>query len=148
MIVHPRRRLWSLAACIAVGLAISGCFGGDELPRQPLSGLVKLNGQPLVKGRIILFPVGPTIPGNAVEGAALIRNGRFSIRRAHGLIPGKYRIGIYSADMREARRQSEMSPGKGETRIQDVIPAKFNSQSKLEFDITDAPIKELMVDLR
>jgi len=137
-----------LAACLAVGLGGSGCFGGDDLPRQPLSGLVKLNGQPLAKGVILFTPSGKARSSVQVQGAGLIRNGRFSIRRANGLTPGKYKIAVHAGTRIKDRPNSGTISGKVEGMPEELIPSKYNYQSKLEIEINDAPIKELTVDLQ
>jgi hypothetical protein len=148
MIGRPGRCLWSLAASLAVALGSSGCLGGDDMPRQPLSGLVKLNGKPLAKGVIFFTPAGKLVSGVTVQGAGMIRNGRFSIRRAYGLTPGKYRIAVHAGGTRKERPNSGTIPGKVEAVNEDLIPSKYNSRSELEIEINDAPIKELTVDLR
>ena len=42
--------------CAAVGLAVQGCSADDELPRQSVSGLIRLDGQPLAQGNCSFLP--------------------------------------------------------------------------------------------
>jgi hypothetical protein len=84
MIVCSMRRL-SLASVVfvALGLAV-GCSGsGDDLPREPVSGTVTLDNQPLASGTISFIPVA-----GQGGGGGTITDGKFSIAREGGLVPG------------------------------------------------------------
>ena len=53
-----RRHLRVCSALIyaAVGLAIQGCSADDDLPRQSISGLIRLDGRPLPMGMVHYYP--------------------------------------------------------------------------------------------
>jgi len=116
------------------------CFGavllvgcsGDPMGRQAITGTVSFKGQPLDQGRIHFAPVekGPT------ESGATIENGKFTIPRDTGLVPGTYKVSVFSYDQKGAKVQSEEVPGDpGNTQFKERIPAKFNTQTTLTAEV-------------
>jgi hypothetical protein len=146
-----RRRHFYVSSVLwaAVGLAVQGCSTDDELPRQTVSGLIRLDGQPLANGIAHFYPRGSGRSRTTVMGGAMIRNGRFSIPRELGLIPGKYTVAVFSAiTSDERRRDNDKSPGNGMTFARELIPAKYNSHSNLEIEITATHlIKYMTIDV-
>jgi hypothetical protein len=66
-------------------------------PQVPITGIIKLDGAALVKGMLILTPVGDT---NAPPVVVYMNNtgtgemGRFSVPKDQGPIEGKYRVEV------------------------------------------------------
>jgi hypothetical protein len=147
MIGRRHGRLWSYVACVAVGLAVQGCYG-DDVPRQPVSGLVKLDGKPLATGYIGFVPAERVDIRVATSTGSMIRNGHFSVVRAKGLSHGRYTVAVYSGTTVEERRKAALGPGDGEVVARERIPPKYNSQTKLGLEIKDTAIKEIRVDLQ
>ena len=135
-------RSWLCAACVAVLFAGDGC-SGDGLPRQPVSGFVTLDGQPLASGAITFYPKLLKDPDNPVAAGAMIDRGYFSIPRGEGLVPGRYDVTINSAATRGKRRQNRREPGNDRAVEKERIPAKYNSKSQMAIEIKDAAIKEI-----
>jgi len=134
--------------CAAVGLAIQGCSDDDDFQRQSVSGLIRLDGQPLPKGIVHYYPRGAGGARQLVLGGAMVRNGRFSIPRELGLVPGKYTVAVFSGVTTERNRKNDKGQGNSETEPKEVIPAKYNSQSNLEVEIKDSHIiKEMTIDV-
>jgi hypothetical protein len=132
----------------AVALVALGCSADDDLPRQPVSGLIRLDGKPLREGIIHYYPRGSGGVRPGVLAGAMIRNGRFSIPRELGLIPGKYAVAVFAGSPTERRGEGDKGPGNGKTVAKELIPAKYNSQSKLEIEIKDSRvIKEMTIDV-
>jgi hypothetical protein len=136
------RRSWLCAACVAVLFAGDGC-SGDGLPRQPVSGFVTLDGQPLSSGAISFYPNLLKDPDYPVVAGAMIDRGYFSIPRGKGLVPGRYEVTINSAATRAKRRQNRREPGNDAAVGKERIPAKYNSKSQMAIEIKDAAIKEI-----
>jgi hypothetical protein len=117
---------------LIVGAAfLTGC-GGDPLGRQAVSGTVLFHGQPLDQGRIHFAPTakGPT------ESGATIENGKFQIPRDSGLVPGTYKVSIFSYDQKGAKVQSEEVPGDpGNTQFKERIPKKYNAETTLTAEV-------------
>src|SRR5262249_32721442 len=79
---------------LLTALVRAGCGGApDDLPRQPVYGRVRLNGEPLAQGTIQFQPDGGPRAA-AISGGALIQDGSYSIPRDQGLVPGHYKVSI------------------------------------------------------
>ena len=120
----------------AAGAAASGCSGsGDELPREPVSGTVTLDNQPLASGMIQFTPVDDKM---GVGGGAPIGGGKFTISRESGLVPGSYRVAIFAGGHGGDAAKGASPEGRGKERsakANETIPAKYNAQSELKADI-------------
>jgi hypothetical protein len=148
MIGRGHGRFWSAGVCVAVGLAAGGCSGGDDLPRQAISGLVLLDGRPLSSGIVGFYPVRQEKSRvRNIESGSVLRKGRFSIARADGLLPGTYKVAIYAAARRKERRRADTQPGNEEEVADDLIPRRYNSDTNLEIEIKDVAIKEMRIAL-
>jgi hypothetical protein len=110
---------------------VAGC-GGDPLGRQAVSGTIEFKGQPLDQGRIHFAPTekGPT------ESGATIENGRYEIPRDSGLVPGTYKVTVWSYDQKGPKVQADDMPGDpGNTQFKERIPAKFNTKTTLTAEV-------------
>lgn len=136
-----RRGRAGLRVVIGFGiLATAGC-SGEGLLRQPVSGYVKLDGNPLGKGVIIFYPVKGNDLDIVINGGAMVKDGYFSIPRAAGLIPGDYQVAIRAA---ESRRRRDRGPATDDEPVaEEVIPARYNSDTDLTIRINDRAIKEV-----
>lgn len=68
-----------------------------DKPRQAISGVVKLDGAPLVRGIVTLTPVDqPAAPPLVVyiTNASTRPMGEFTISKERGLVPGRYRVEV------------------------------------------------------
>jgi hypothetical protein len=112
-------------------LLVAGCR--DPNARQAVSGTVYFKGAPLDQGRIQFVPAtsGPS------EAGATIDNGRYSIRHEVGLVPGSYKVLIFSYDRKGAKVASTEIPGEpSATQFKERIPAKYNEKSELKAEVT------------
>jgi hypothetical protein len=126
-------RLAGLLA-LAVGLACAGGCG-DATGKVPVSGSVTFKGQPLDEGVIEFVPAGELPAGVPyTKSGADVRNGKYSIPRAHGLVPGKYKVLISSGIKQEATGDEAPAPvGGGKEAFLDKldkIPQEWNVNSK------------------
>jgi hypothetical protein len=124
------------------GLVVSAGFlgcggGGDDLPRQPISGKVTLAGQPLAQGRIQFEPASPEAK---VPVGGEIKDGAFSIPRDQGPTPGDYKVMITSSGVvaPAAGPPPGAEPPKGSKTqmpkigpLPELIPKKYNSATTL-----------------
>src|SRR3954470_7491453 len=126
------RVAWVLVLEMAASALLAGCGGAeDDLPREAVSGTVKLNGAPLKAGTIEFRPAGP---GAANAGVAPIADGNYAIARAEGLVPGKYQ-GMITGALAEAAPASAKTEMPGDTPppkkpVKEPIPAKYNAKSE------------------
>src|SRR5262245_59614574 len=93
------------AAALAL---LIGCGGSEEeLPREAVSGTVKLDGAALKAGRI---QFQPTMLAGATAGSAAIADGSYSIGQFEGLVSGRYQVLIFGPQSASAPAKNEM-PG-------------------------------------
>ena len=112
----PMRR-FALLSLVLFGLAVvSGCGSGDTLNRQPVSGTVKLDGQPLASGSIRFIPQDTT--GKVTSGGGPITDGKYST----DLPPGKYLVKIFSTEEKEGGFDPSKPPGTEERGGRDHFP--------------------------
>lgn len=122
---------WAMSACLLAVLG-SGCGGsGDNLPRQPVTGTVMYDGQPLKEGRINFTPSDPNMK-DPVFGGAPIKDGKYTIDKETGLVPGKYNVAISGAS---SEVEGGDAPGSAKGLPKELLPAKYNVQSSLTADI-------------
>jgi hypothetical protein len=106
---------------------------------------VKFNGQPVKTGLIEFQPAGQ---GMATAGAAAITDGSYSIARAEGLQPGQYQVRVSSAPQK-AQRPPNALPGDYQLPpAQELIPAKFNSNTSLTAEVTKEGPNKVDFDLK
>jgi hypothetical protein len=142
-------RTWSRLFLVATGLTVPGCWGSeDDLPREPVAGTVTLDGQPVATGTIRFIPTRPDSSGFAVERGDSINNGKFSISRDVGLVPGTYRVSINSVNTTGERPKADVGPGRVPRAAWELIPFKYNAQSTLSVDVPEGGITDLRFDLR
>ena len=123
------------------GIAAVGCGGGaDSVGRQPVSGVVQMDGKPLDKGAINFQPFEG---GKHLVGAgAVIDNGNYSIPADQGLTAGKYTVAISAPEP-----SSQSGPVAGQSAEdamkavatagapKERLPAKYNSTTELMVEV-------------
>ena len=157
----PTRRNGCSAGMLAlICLVTGGCRneGGDDLPREPISGTVTFEGKPLANGTIQFQPASQA-EGMAAGG--MVADGRFEVPRNEGPVPGKYKVQIDSIDETvtvpapesPASPEGDVMPGEliippKKMMRKRLIPPRYNSQTVLtaqvrpggpnryEFDLT------------
>jgi len=124
-------RTW-IAGILGWVLVLSGCGGSsDNLPREAVSGSVTVEGQPLAKGTILFNPTSDKLPTTATGG---INDGKYSIPRAEGLVPGTYKVAISSVGEAEMKLVHG-APGKLAPPPKNLISKQFNTNTKLTAEV-------------
>lgn len=122
------RSLRSLALCCCLPLLLTGCGTG----REPVTGTVTLDGQPLPSGEIRFLAMDGT---EGSQTGANIENGKFEMDDQMGLWPGRYRVEI------TAKRPSETNIAERgeepEYLPEQYLPARYNVNSELEIELSD-----------
>ena len=119
-----------LVLLVGVGL-LAGCR--DPNGRQAVSGTVTFNGKPLDQGRIHFAPLEKGVS----EAGATIQDGKYSIPGDRGLVPGNYKVSIFSYDQTGPKVASEEIPGdRAAKQFKERIPDKYNKQSILKAEVT------------
>jgi hypothetical protein len=135
----------------------------DDLPRQPVSGRVTLDGKPLEQGTITFSPA-TELP---TPGMVSISGGSYSIPRTQGLVAGTYKVSIQAADTTEpvekfgdlpgiaGRRQAEAADKKKRAEVlgkkgaspSQAVPAKYNTATTLTATVKDGETNAFDFDL-
>jgi len=118
------------SAPLALFLVCFGCGSSDD-GRQALSGTVTFQGKALPQGSIEF-----AAKDASAQTGTTIEDGKFSIPASKGLLPGSYRVRIYSS----SETESEPGPPGPESERQfakELIPAEFNVNSTLTRDVKD-----------
>jgi hypothetical protein len=107
-----------------LAVLLAGCGDG----RNAVSGTVTYKGQP-VDGIIEFVPAG----GEATQAGATVEKGKYSIPRDKGLVPGNYKVMIFSPD----NKQVTPDPGGNPffAKAKERIPAKYNEQTTLTREV-------------
>jgi hypothetical protein len=122
--------------CFCAGLlllvAVIGCGPADD-GRRSVSGTITFQGKPLDRGNITF--VSPD--GLGSQTGAVITNGNYQIPAEQGMLPGRYKVAISSADG-DVPADPNTAPGpSGNFTSVDRIPKEYNTESKLEAEIKD-----------
>lgn len=124
-----RHSRWLTPASVAVvAFTAAGC--GGNTGRQEVSGVVKIDGQPLAKGEISLRPLekGPAAAGR-------IENGRFELNERKGPLPGPYAVTIESYQETGKMIALVDSPGTKVNEILQTIPSRYNDRTELRVEV-------------
>jgi hypothetical protein len=125
---------WSASILgLVLAMGLSGCGGSsDNLPREAVSGSVTLGGQPLAKGTIVFAPTSDKLPTNATTG---IVDGKYSIPRYEGLVPGSYKVAISSINEMPETKSPHGAPGKVGPPAKNLVPRQYNIASSLTKEV-------------
>lgn len=122
---------WIVSVCALAAFG-PGCGGsGDTLPRQAVTGMVTYDGQPLKEGRINFTPSDPNAK-DPVFGGAPIKDGKYTIDKEVGLVPGKYNVAISGSSSEIDKGDS---PGSAKGLPKELLPDKYNTKSTLTAEI-------------
>lgn len=118
--------------CVSILAAgASGCADGRP-KRYAVSGEVTWKGKPLDRGAITLLPADPSLGSS---GGAMIKDGRYDIPGRDGLLPGKYRVLITSADATNRTPDPDVPPGPSGPLPKDRINPRYNTQTILTAEV-------------
>lgn len=115
-------------------VALLGCAPENRLGRQPISGTITVNGEPLNRGSILFAPDDPT----GVSSGAEIENGTYAIPAHQGLTVGTYTVRVYATD-EDAEEVAPTLPGPGVKTQPELIPAAYNLKSDFKLDVHEEP---------
>jgi hypothetical protein len=147
MMKRHQWRFFRLFLLTAVGAAAAGCSqSSDELPREVVSGTVTLDGQPLGDGTITFSPDGASPSGAVVGGGSQVKDGKFTIARDLGLVPGNYRVSVNAAGKR-VHAKSDL-PGQGGSFSPEMIPSKYNARTELRAEVKKGGTSDLKFELQ
>jgi hypothetical protein len=137
---NPFGLLW------VAGMLVAGCNQeGDDLPRQPIWGTVAFEGQPLADGTIQFQPATGAEP---VSAGSVIKDGRYTIDRAGGLVPGTYKVIINARSAESGAQPKDQQAGKPRPVPKELIPGKYNTKTTLTVQVKSGEEKAFDFDLK
>ncbi len=145
----PRRFARSALALIPI-VGLIGCSQSiDDRPREPVAGTVKMDGQPLPDGWILFTPIGEASE-KSTGATAEIKDGAFSIPREQGLVPGKYKVSVSRAELKEPTGKAKKKGMLERSKVlgAEQIPAKYNTKTALKHEIKPGGDMDVKVELQ
>ena len=130
------RRIW-IAGLGVVLLAVGGCGdGGRKL--VPVSGTVKVNGQPTANLVVSFQPLGGESEENPGRGSSAVTgaDGRYTLiydGEKPGALTGKHRVRIFPQVSGGGRGEAEAAAGPAKPSA--YIPPEWNEYSKVDFEV-------------
>jgi hypothetical protein len=144
-----RLRFLAAGAMLA---AVVGCSGGPKL--APVSGVVKLNGEPYGKAVVSFQPIGSADNAAPGRGASAYtdENGRFELMTddRKGALVGKHLVRIMTRG-NDVVGQSPEGGSPDETPLKrevDPIPPEWNALSNKEFDVPSGGTDQANFDIQ
>jgi len=121
-------------------VCVLGC--GDESgleanPTQPVTGTVTLNGTPIAKGTI-LFESADDLAKGLPPGSAEIVDGKYSLNSS----VGTKKVKIEAPEATGPKDETGVVPTK------ETVPAKYNVDTELSANVTEAGPNEFNFDLK
>jgi hypothetical protein len=137
-----RRQRISLIGLAAILASAVGC-SDDYEGRMGISGTVKVKGQPIPDGAIIIFE---PLENQGTGANMTLASGAYTLPRQYGLKPGKYLVRITAGDGMTAVNPVDANnpPGPTGSNIisKDIVPAAWNVNSNQQITVTkDGPNK-------
>jgi len=131
--MHRLLRAGSAVAAVLLTLTLVGCGASDDLPREGVSGTVTLNDKPLASGFITFMPAASEV----TQGGGIIQEGKYSIPRDQGLVPGNYKVLITSSGGGSEKQTDHLTdmPGMPPVPAKEAIPAQYNAKSTLTAEV-------------
>ena len=121
------------SSAAAGSIFMAGCNNAGP-QTYPVVGTVTLDGQPLKEADILFLPLDPALGPDAGQ----IRDGRFAFRAK----AGRKRVEIRTS------RPVRINTAMGETTIwKNSLPARYNSQSTLQADVTPQGLNKFTYEL-
>jgi hypothetical protein len=119
----PNLRSWIVLAFLL--LPFCGCSQESD-GLHAVSGTVNVDGAPVQTGSIRFEPT----EGQASFSGSMIINGKYTVPRDTGLLPGKYRVAITAPLPGTVDKSSSQAlPGEAPPLAKDLIPPEWNSAS-------------------
>lgn len=122
-------RFLSFALVITFSILVTGCF--DNGPRrQPVTGLVTMDGKPLQEGSILFTPLG-----DGSTAGCSITDGKYELTTENGPIAGRYSVAIKAWKQSGAAYVDEAT-GETESGLVSIIPKRYNDNTELAAEIS------------
>jgi hypothetical protein len=143
------RRVWIGGLALAL-LALGGCSGGGR-KIVPVSGVVKVNGEPAANLVVSFQPLGTDSDENPGRGSSAVTgpDGRYTLiydGEKPGALTGKHRVRIFpqvSGGGKGEAPEGEAGPAKPTA----YIPPEWNETSTKDFEVPDKGTDQANFDI-
>ena len=132
------RRVW-IAGLAVVFVAFGGCSGGSR-KIVPVSGVVKVNGEPTANLVVSFQPLGGESEENPGRGSSAVTgpDGRYTLvydGEKPGALTGKHRVRIFPQVTGGTGKGEAETGNTGPVKVAAFIPPEWNDLSKVDFDV-------------
>jgi hypothetical protein len=124
------------AALPFVLILVSGCGYGNS-DSVPVKGTVTFDGQKVDGGAIVFVPEGEM--GTRLKRGGPIVDGAYALPAGKGPLPGLYRVEITWNKKTGKQIDDPGDPGNLKDETVQVIPAKYNTESKEKVEVKTSP---------
>jgi hypothetical protein len=131
-----------LLGIIVVTIALIACGCGRGPARSAVRGKITFDGNPVDGGRISFVPTG----SGGIPASAAIIGGEYDIPAANGPSVGGCKVEIQWA--KKTGRKLEVPPNRIIEETRESIPAIYNKESQLNFDVKQQPSNEFSIDIK
>lgn len=145
---HADRPSWCCVLAATLALAAGGCGAGDRAT-APVSGRITLDAQPLAGGSVNFQPLARAGETSAGRGsfAYCDEEGRYSLETVdgrEGAIVATHRVRIYGP---RKKQDSSIDGGAPGAEHVEIVPAKYNYETTLTFEVTSGGTTDADFDL-
>lgn len=144
----------SLILCVGCGSAEVDKFTSKRPKTFPVSGTVKLNGQPVAGATVIFAPDPAGTPNSIAASAVTDASGNYSLRAyppVKGAVPGKYKVAISKMELPpSAATGPNAHDAPPPPPLKSLIPENYADPKKsgLTADIPEGGRNDLHFDLK
>ena len=130
-----------LLCCFGALVCLSGCQGKPPNPdgRLDVSGTITLNGGSFEGAEMYTIAFIPIDEPSLGSSTTTInpQTGKYLLTMHDGLKPGRYRVSIMASAYYDKRTNRPVTPQTGELDeyLVQLLPAKFNADSEIEFEV-------------
>ena len=140
--------IWLLLFVVVVSV---GC---NRERRCLISGVVLSEGKPVETGIIIFVPEDPDPTKSVVGATADIVDGHYAVSKSMALLPGRYKVCVYSDQIRSKETGELVDPYDVKDGFvnplsvvhEDLVPPKFGRESEQYLDVGED--KEMVYDIK
>src|SRR5262245_53888484 len=132
------------------GLAVVSVLGCAPAKYAPVSGKVTLNGKPLANATVSFQPIATkgTMEAGVGSLGKTDAEGKFTLKLPtgeNGAVVGKHRVSI--SVLNPQIGEADQRPPRGGWPLADKLPSRYNSETKLTFDVPAGGTEKADFDL-
>jgi len=126
--------------------SVCGCGGGKTVETVPVSGLITMNGEPLVNAAV-MFQLNSETESTAPTSVGITDDDgkytlKLSISNTSGAVVGEHRVRVTMDDYEEDEEDD------GDSEATESIPAKYNVDTELVFTVPEGGSDQANFDLQ